>query len=286
MRKRAGEGETLPKRPSRLPVSILTPIIALLTDFGTTDYFVGALKGVILSINPNALIVDISHEVPAQDIEAGAFTLLAAHSAFPSGTIFVAVVDPGVGSDRRPILVEAGDKFFVGPDNGLFSYLYGHGTHKTTHITSERYFRHPVSSTFHGRDIFAPVAAHLSTGLKPRDFGSEINEEVRLPKSQPTRLKDGRWEARIIYIDHFGNCITNITRQILSVGMENHVKLKLKGKTVSRIRSFFSDGANREKLFAIWGSAGFLEIAAQNRSAAKLLKAKRNDPVRLDISAR
>jgi S-adenosyl-L-methionine hydrolase (adenosine-forming) len=283
VRKRTGEGETLQK-PSRLPVSTLNPIIALLTDFGTTDYFVGALKGVILSINPRALIVDIGHEVPAQDVEAGAFILFAAHSAFPSGTIFVAVIDPGVGSTRRPILVELGDKYFVGPDNGLFSYLFGQGTHKTFQITAEKYFRHPVSSTFHGRDVFAPVAAHLSTGLKPGDFGSQINDEVRLPALQPTRLKDGVWGACIIHIDHFGNCITNINRQILSLEMENRMKLKVNGKTVSGMRGFFSDGANSEKLFAIWGSAGFLEIAAQNRSAAKLLKAKRADQVRLEIN--
>lgn len=282
MRKTPGERKTLRKNSSRLPVSNVTPsLIALLTDFGTADYFVGSLKGVILSINPNVSIVDISHDVPAQDIEAGAFTLLAVHTAFPPGTIFLAVVDPGVGSSRRPLLVQAGDRFYVGPDNGLFSYFYD-DTHKTTHVTAEKYFRHPVSSTFHGRDIFAPVAAHLSKGLKPGDFGPLINDEISLQALHPAKLKDGAWKARIIHIDHFGNCITNIGGQVLKPGTEDHIKLKLNGKTVTSFRKFFSDDRNGEKLFAIWGSAGFLEIASQNRSAAELLKARRGDSVRLE----
>ena len=283
MRRKPGEGETLRKNSLRLPVSSFNPsIIALLTDFGTADYFVGSLKGVILSINPHASIVDISHDIPTQDIEAGAFTLFAAHSAFPSGTVFVAVIDPGVGSARRPILVQAGDQLFVGPDNGLFSYFYSKGTHKTIHLTTEKYFRHPVSSTFHGRDIFAPVAAHLSIGLKAGEFGTKVNDEARLPALEPDRMKDGSWTARIIHIDHFGNCITNISRQILSSSLEEDIKLRIKGKTVTSFRRFFSEGPSNGRLFAIWGSAGFLEIAAQNRSAAEFLKAKRGDAVRLE----
>jgi S-adenosylmethionine hydrolase len=279
----SGEGETSRNKTSRLPVSRSNPsVIALLTDFGTADYFVGSLKGVILSINPNTVIVDISHDVPAQDIESGAFTLFAAHPAFPPKTIFVAVIDPGVGSSRRPILVQANDHFFVGPDNGLFSYFYVNSNHRTIYLNKEKYFRHPISSTFHGRDVFAPVAAHLSTGLKPNEFGPQISDEVRLPTLHPARAKDGVWTARIIHIDHFGNCITNISRQVLSRGMEDHMRLKLKGKTVISVRKFFGDGDKGEKLFAIWGSAGFLEIAAQNQSAAKLLKAKRGDAVRLE----
>lgn len=283
MRKPPGEGKTLRKNPSRLPVSTLGPsIIALLTDFGTADYFVGSVKGVVLSINPSVSIVDISHDIPAQNIEAGAFTLFASHSVFPSGTIFLAVIDPGVGSARRPILIEAGGQLFVGPDNGLLSYFLEQ-SHKTYHLTAEKYFRHPVSSTFHGRDIFAPVAAHLSTGVKPGEFGPEIKNEVRLPELQPPSLRDGVWTARIIHIDHFGNCITNISRRILSGSKEKKLKLKINGKTVSSFREFFSDSDGGGKLFAIWGSAGFLEIAAQNRSAADLLKAKRGDVVRLEI---
>lgn len=284
MSKTSGPGETLRKASSRLPVSKRNPsIIALLTDFGTSDYFVGAVKGVILSINPTASIVDITHDIPAQDIEAAAFTLNAAHSTFPTGTIFVAVVDPGVGSARRPILVEAGERFLVGPDNGIFSYFFGAEPHKTFHLTAEKYFRHPVSPTFHGRDIFAPVAAHLSTGVLPNELGSEINDEVRLSESEPTKRKDGVWIGRIVHIDHFGNLITNISRRVLTSNMEKGAKLKIKGKTIKSFRRFFAENGRSEKLFALWGSAGFLEISARNRSAAKLLKAERGDVVRLEI---
>ena len=259
-------------------------MIALLTDFGTSDYFVGSVKGVILSINPNAKIVDITHDISPQDIEAGAFTLFAAHSAFAPQTIFVAVVDPGVGSERRPIIVKSGEQFFVGPDNGLFSYLYNGKTHKVFHVTNEKYFRHPVSPTFHGRDIFAPVAAYLSTGLDPTLFGSPITNEVRLPTWQPRKVKERVWEAKIIHIDRFGNCVTSIRREKSSARMEKSAKLKVNGKTVTAFRTFFSEDGKKEKLFAVWGSAGFLEIAALNRSAAKRLKAKRGDLVRLEIA--
>lgn len=258
-------------------------MIALLTDFGTSDYFVGSVKGVILSINPSITIVDIGHDIPPQDIEAGAFTLFASHSAFNAGTIFLAVVDPGVGSQRRPIIVKSGDHFFVGPDNGLFSYLHDK-TNKTFHVTNEKYFRHPVSPTFHGRDVFAPVAAYLSTGLQPTVFGSPITDAVRLPAWQPAKVKEGVWEAKIIHIDRFGNCVTSIRRETLSARMEKRAQLKVNGQTITSFRKFFSEGGNKkEKLFAVWGSAGFLEVASLNHSAAKRLKAKRGDKVRLEL---
>lgn len=258
-------------------------MIALLTDFGTADYFVGSVKGVILTINPKATVVDITHDIPPQDIEAGAFTLFAAHSAFPPGTIFVAVVDPGVGSARRPIIVNRAGQFFVGPDNGLFSYLYRTDSHQTIHITKDSYFRHPVSPTFHGRDIFAPVAAHLSTSIDAKMFGPVITDEARLPLSQPKKVKERVWAAQIIHIDRFGNCVTNITRELLSAEQETTARLKVKEKTITSFRTFFVEGGEKEKLFAVWGSAGFLEIAAPNRSAARKLKAKRGDLVRLEI---
>jgi S-adenosylmethionine hydrolase len=243
----------------------VNPVITLLTDFGTVDYFVGAVKGAILSVNPGAVIVDITHEIPPQDIETGAFTLLAAYQTFPAGTIHVAVVDPGVGSERRPLIVSANEQFFVGPDNGLFSYIYDREpSHRTFHVTTNRYFRPSVSSTFHGRDIFAPVAAALSNGVAPEEFGMLIDDEVRLP-SLETPL-------RIIHIDRFGNCITNITRD-LSPG-----EIVVKGKTISEIRQFYGEGDDRS-LFAIWGSAGFLEISVNGGSAAKVLGAARGDEI-------
>ena len=243
-------------------------MITLLTDFGTADYFVGAVKGAILSVNPAAVIVDITHEIPPQDIAAGAFTLLAAYKTFPAGTIHMAVIDPGVGSTRRPIIVNANEQSLIGPDNGLFTYIYDRDpSHRTFHITSDRYFRPSPSTTFHGRDIFAPVAAALSTGIAPEEFGPEISDTVRLP-SLNTPL-------RIIHIDRFGNCITNITRDRLP----SETSLIINGRTINEFRQFYGEG-DEKSLFAIWGSAGFLEISVNGGDAAKLLAAKRGDEVR------
>ena len=161
-------------------------IITLLTDFGAADYFVGALKGAILSVNPQAQVVDITHEIAAHDIRAGAFTLLAAYEAFPPQTIHVAVVDPGVGSSRRPILVATREHFFVGPDNGLFSYICEREPEpRVYHLTEEKFFRPMVSATFHGRDIFAPVAGALSKGTPPASLGELITDYVRLAPLTP-----------------------------------------------------------------------------------------------------
>lgn len=238
-------------------------LITLLTDFGTADYFVGAVKGAILSVNPRAVIVDITHEIPPQDIEAGAFTLLASYKTFPARAIHVAVVDPGVGSARRPIIVSANEQFFVGPDNGLFSYIYEREpSHRVVHVTSEQYFRTSVSTTFHGRDVFAPVAAALSNGFALEEFGEEINDAVRLPALEAP--------LRIIHIDRFGNCVTNITRAEKS--------LVINGRTISEFRQFYGEGDD-ESLFAIWGSAAFLEISVNGGSAARVLGAKRGDEV-------
>jgi len=240
-------------------------VITLLTDFGTADYYVGAVRGAILSVNPAAVIVDITHEIPPQDLAAGAFTLFAAYKTFPAGTIHVAVVDPGVGSSRRPIIVSANDQFFVGPDNGLFTYIYDlEPSHRTVHVTADRFFRPEVSMTFHGRDIFAPVAAALSKGVAIEEFGAEINDEVRLP-SLETPL-------RIIHIDRFGNCVTNVTRADKGV--------VINGRTISEFRRFYGEGDD-ESLFAIRGSAGFLEISINGGSAAKILGVKRGDEVGL-----
>ena len=244
--------------------------ITLLTDFGTADYFVGAMKGAILSINQQAVIVDITHEIPAQDVAAGAFTLLAAYDTFPEGTIHVAVVDPGVGSARRAIALSAGRHLFVGPDNGIFTHVCEReSSFEAFHITDEKYFRHPISNTFHGRDIFAPVAAALSTGVDPSSLGPRISDPMRLFKSA---------EPQIIHIDHFGNLITNITRDVLKEGAE----LSVNGHEIRVFRQFFGENIGEpDEVFAIWGSAGFLEIAVNGRSAAQILNVKRGDPVTL-----
>lgn len=262
------------------------PAITLLTDFGTADYFVAAVKGTILTINPDARIVDITHEIPPHDIQSAAFTLLAVCSSFPAGTIHLAVVDPGVGSARRPLLIQARDQFFVGPDNGIFSYVCdSSGTPapapEVFHLTNARYFRAGVSQTFDGRDIFAPVAAALSVGVKPAAMGQKIADSIRLPPLAPPVSRNGEIKGRLIHLDRFGNCVTNITPaeltgELLAAG----ARLRINGKTVKSFRKFFvEETGSRDKLFGIWGSAGFLEIAAAGESAAKLLNAKRGDSV-------
>ncbi len=251
-----------------------TAPITLITDFGSADYFVGSVKGVILDANPSVNIVDITHEIPPQDIQSAAFTLLASYHSFAPGTIHVAIVDPGVGSSRRPVIVLAGGQCFVGPDNGVFSYILDtEPHHKVVHVTNDQHFRRPLSTTFHGRDVFAPVAAALSNSVAPESFGPEISDAVRLKSLNPETSKNGEVLGRIIHIDRFGNCVTNINGSIVPG------KIKLNGKTIDSVREFYGDGPKGKKLFLIRGSAGFLEVSAQNRSAAKLLNAKRGDRV-------
>lgn len=261
-------------------------IITLLTDFGSSDYFVGAMKGVTLSINPEATIVDITHDIPPQDIETAAFNLLSCYRDFPKGTIHVAVVDPGVGSDRRAIVVECAHQFFVGPDNGLFSWICEReGVWSATHITNRKFFRHPVSNTFHGRDVFAPVAAALSAGHQPQEFGPALTDIVRLPSLEPTTISENVVEGRIIHVDHFGNCITNFTRRTLeSRGVATSWRMALNNCEISSFRDFFAESTAHE-VFAIVGSAGFIEICARNGSAAKILNVQRGQIVQLRGSA-
>ena len=257
-------------------------IITLLTDFGSQDYFVGAMKGVILSVNPAARIVDITHEIPPQDIEVAAFNLLAVYQDFPAGTIHVAVVDPGVGSPRKAILIACGEQFFVGPDNGIFSWICEReGTSRAIHLTNETFFRQPVSKTFHGRDIFAPVAVALSTGVAMTELGENLSECVSLDPLLPAVRGDGTVAGRVIYIDRFGNCILNLTNAHFSADHARAgVRLVINGRELASFRQSFSEGAAEgDDLFLLLGSAGFLEIAAPNSSAAKFLDARRGQSV-------
>jgi S-adenosyl-L-methionine hydrolase (adenosine-forming) len=252
-------------------------IITLLTDFGTRDYFVGAMKGVILSLNPEANIVDISHDIQPQDIETAAFNLLCCYKNFPAGTIHVAVVDPGVGSDRKPIAIECAQQFFVGPDNGLFSWICEREKKwRAFQLTQDKFFRRPVSSTFHGRDIFAPIAAELSKGVAINELGEVVDDIVRLESLEPKRLDDGTIEGRVVHIDHFGNSVTNLTKEQLS----ERSQLVIRDFRIKSLRRFFAEGdSENDELFCVIGSAGFLEIAAQNRSAAAILDARRGERV-------
>src|SRR5437763_3596576 len=184
-------------------------LITLTTDFGASDHFVGVMKGVILGIERRATIVDITHEIQPFEITEGAFVIAQAYRYFPRKTIHVIVVDPGVGSIRRPILAEMGGQYFVAPDNGVLSMIFSREQHKVRHITNDGYFLKPVSSTFHGRDIFAPVAAHLASGITPARFGRAIQNHLRLSFDKTQRTGKRTWTGAILRVDRFGNLITN-----------------------------------------------------------------------------
>lgn len=250
-------------------------VIALLTDFGTRDYFVGAMKGTILCVNENAKIVDITHDIAPQDIASASFTLRACYKSFPKKTIFVAVVDPGVGSARRAILVETGDYFFVAPDNGLLSFVFDEAkTFRVFELTNERYFAKNVSRTFHGRDIFAPVAAHLANGINSNKFGREITDFVRSKEISPRKFSGKTIEAEIIHIDRFGNLITNLKRENLPAKF----CLQIDNRKIEKMQTFFAE-AEKNEIFMIFGSADFLEICAYKASAQDLLKIKTGEKV-------
>jgi S-adenosylmethionine hydrolase len=265
-------------------------MITLLTDFGTTDYFIPAVKGVLLSINPTVQIIDLTHEIPAQDIAAGAFTLGACCQDFPAGTIHLAVVDPGVGSSRRAIVVRAGNQLFVGPDNGIFSYIYAKESQVNVfQIEHAEYFRHPVSATFNGRDVFAPVAAWLSRGLQPEALGREIYDFFKLEIPQPVKSgADQHFVGTVIHIDRFGNCITNLTERELPISQstthnpQSSPRIAFAGREVRQFGSHFAEMADKDELFAYLGSAGFWEIALWCDSAANRLGVRRGTEVILE----
>ena len=250
-------------------------IIALLTDFGTKDYFVGAMKGVILSINETAKIVDITHEIPPQEVHSASFTLRCCYKDFPKKTIFVVLVDPEVGSSRRAILVETDDYYFVAPDNGLLSFVFDEETNfRVYELTNKKFFAENISRTFHGRDIFAPVAAHLSNGVRPNEVGMEMKNFVCFQEDKPHKVSANETEAQIIYSDRFGNLITNLKKEDLP----EKFSLEVGGKTINKLQNFFAE-AEKGEVFMIEGSAGFLEIAVFQGSAEKLLNAENGQKI-------
>lgn len=251
-------------------------IITLLTDFGTDDPWVGVMKGVIYSITSEVEIIDITHGVPPGNVVVGAFFVDYASRYFPKDTIHVVVVDPGVGSDRRPIMVSARGQYFIGPDNGVFTPLYN-GEESVYHLTSSWYFRTPVSNTFHGRDIFAPVAAHLSTGLSPEFFGERIEDYKKIPLPTPRKMEDGTIEGEVIHVDRFGNLVTNISKDMLE-GYEYEIDIN--GKVISGIKKAYNSVPPGEPL-ALIDSFDMLEIAVNRGSAAKILGCKQKTQVRV-----
>jgi len=258
------------------------PVITLTTDFGTNDHFVGAMKGVILDIVPDAQIIDICHSVQAFDVLDGALTISQAYSYFPSRTVHVVVVDPGVGTARRPIVASCDKYHFVAPDNGVLSLVYAREDRMhVRHVTSEHYFLQPVSNTFHARDIFAPVAAYLAKEVDSLKFGEEVEDYVRFNAPKPKAVDQNRLRGVVLKVDRFGNLITNITPQdipILFADGAKRFKITVGTREVTEMHNAYAEGAPGE-VFGVLGSMGFLEIAANRGAAAQLTGAGKGTDV-------
>jgi S-adenosylmethionine hydrolase len=255
------------------------PVITLLTDFGTRDHYVGSMKGTILKINPRANLIDITHHVSPHDVREGAFVLANAYSAFPRGTIHLSVVDPGVGGPRKPILIVTTSYFFVGPDNGIFTIaLKKEKIIKAVVLTNPKYFLSHRSHTFHGRDIFAPVAAYLSLGVKPEVFGPVLNSWIEFDFEKP-RIREGRLLGEIFHIDAFGNLVGSIDEeQLLDFTKDHSFEIKIGKRTIRGLKKGYWEGKRSEPL-ALIGSGGFLEISVREGNAKKRLKVKKGDRI-------
>lgn len=259
------------------------PIITLTTDFGLTDHFVAAMKGVILSIQPNAQIVDVSHMIPRHSVAEAAFVLDEASMWFPKGTVHVTVVDPGVGSARRPILVEAGGHLFVGPDNGVFSMVRARaGKSKVREITNAKWMLPKVSRTFHGRDIFAPVAAHLTKDATPASVGKLIHDALQLRLALPEQTNKRTWTGAVIKIDHFGNLITNFHLPEFERIRTSPFELAVGFEKLHRLALNYAECPPGEP-FVIEGSSGYLEVCVNQASAAAKLGCGVGAPVELTL---
>jgi S-adenosylmethionine hydrolase len=259
---------------------MVRPIITLTTDFGLRDSYVAEMKGVILGICPDARIVDVSHEIEKFNIRMGAFILACAAPSFPKGTIHVAVVDPGVGTKRKPILIQTKQAYFIGPDNGILTLAAEkQGIEHVYEITKTKLIRTEVSSTFHGRDIFAPTAAHLTNGIAPSMYGPEIRDFVEPSFTSIIRNKD-RLIGEVLYVDCFGNIITNFGgKELKKIDASDEIAVKLgKVKLKLRITRAYGDAKERQ-ILAIIGSHGFLEISVNQGDASEYFKARATDTI-------
>jgi S-adenosylmethionine hydrolase len=262
-------------------------IVTLTSDFGNKDSFAGSMKGVLLKINPQTQIVDISHEIGPQDIWEAAFTLKTAYNYFPKGTVHLAVVDPGVGSGRRPIIVVTESYYFVGPDNGIFSLIFQEAERlRVHHITASHYYLSSPGPTFHGRDIFAPVAAWLTKGIPSGNFGEEIEDYVKLNVPVPKKSPNGI-DGHVIHIDRFGNLITNITftdiQTLLPEGANAElISISTAGKEIKGLKNFYAESTPGEP-GAIINSSGYLEIFLFKQNARTALSIKRGETVKLTL---
>ena len=259
----------------------MRPVVAFLTDFGTRDHYAGVMKGVVLSICPEAAVVDVTHDLPAHDVTAAAYELAATYRYFPAGTIFVAVVDPGVGSSRRGLAVEAGDWKFVAPDNGVLTMvLQETAAKKAVELTERRYARPTISRTFEGRDRFAPAAAWLAKGINITALGRPAHDlvELELPLLEETRNEIC---GAVVRVDRFGNAITNIDRKTFDrLAAGRTVVVEAGGRPIERLVSTYSEiGAG--EVCALFGSTEHLELAAQSGSAAEQLGLAFGGPIRV-----
>jgi S-adenosylmethionine hydrolase len=257
-------------------------IVTLLTDFGLQDEYVGVMKGVILGINRSARLVDLCHQVPPGDIVRAGWLLAWAWRYFPRGTVHVLVVDPGVGSSRKILLLEHQGHRFLAPDNGVLSFLLSGVKNPTLYsVTHRRYALAPISNTFHGRDIFAPAAGYLSKGLSPHRLGPRIRQFKRLKIPEPKALSSGRWVGQVIDLDRFGNAVTNLPGSLVTqLSKQGRPTVRVKGRSLKgALRSY--DGVGGGLALAIVGSRSLLEIAVIRGSAAKRLGLKKGDRVEI-----
>ncbi len=251
-------------------------LITFTTDFGLSDHYAGTMKGVILNINPSAQIVDICNSVQSFDVLDGAITIAQAYRYFPTDTVHLVVVDPGVGSTRRPILVTTEKHMFIAPDNGVLSFVYEREERiSVRHITADHYFLQPVSQTFHGRDIFSAVAGWLSKGVEVNKFGDEISDYARFAAPRPKPADDRLLKGIVIKVDKFGNLITNITPKDLPQLFSSDpppFKVMIAKREITRMTNSYAEGTPGE-VFVILNSMGFLEIASHRGSAAQIVGA-------------
>jgi hypothetical protein len=251
-------------------------IITLTTDFGTKGPFAGVMKGVILTINPKATIVDLTHDITPHDIREAAFVIGDSFRYFPRRTVHVAVVDPGVGSGRRAIIVKSQGMYFAGPDNGVFTKVFSQAE-KVVSITNKKYLLPVKGPTFHGRDVFAPAAAWLSKGIKPENFGPRIEDPVMLRLPEPV-LKKGVIEGEVIYMDRFGNAITNITGEMVAALKTKNPAIKIK-RLYLNLADFYA-AARDKRPRAVVNSSGLIEIFVFDGDAGKALGIRVGDKVR------
>ncbi len=253
----------------------MSRIITLTTDFGTRDAYVGTMKGVILTIAPDVTLVDITHQIAPQDVRQGAFRFASSVQYFPSDTIHVVVVDPGVGSARRPIALRVGETVFIGPDNGVLTpavqaclAAQPEALLLAIHLDRPEFWLPAVSQTFHGRDIFAPCAAHLARGIPFESLGGPIDDWIRLASAAPTYRADGSIVAHVQDIDGFGNIILDVSDEILRGADRSHISITLGGRSVRGVRRAYADVPPGE-LVALVGSTGYLEVALREGNAAR-----------------